>query len=126
MDTMCLQVVIYILQEDGISNCMNIMLIELCIFADVFKIFKDDDGQFFCAVATKDAHFELRSMLSFHRASEIVFPGETILKEANIFTSKYLQHALKDWNENKVDKNRLIMEVIIVLFSIFLLSNRFP
>eukprot|EP01018_Ginkgo_biloba_P004092 Gb_24809 [translate_table: standard] len=72
------------------------------IFAVVFENFKDESGQFVCPPG--QANREITSMLSLYRASELAFPGENVMDEARIFTTKYLRGALtsiSDWNNNR-------------------------
>eukprot|EP01018_Ginkgo_biloba_P004093 Gb_39995 [translate_table: standard] len=68
----------------------------------VFENFKDERGQFVCPPG--QANREITSMLSLYRASELAFPGENVMDEARIFTTKYLRGALpniSDWNRNQ-------------------------
>nr|ADH29869.1 e-beta farnesene synthase [Pinus sylvestris] len=59
----------------------------------VFENFKDADGHFFGS--TSQFNKNVASMLSLYRASQLAFPGETILDEARDFATKYLREALE-------------------------------
>ncbi|KAF5178096.1 Copalyl diphosphate synthase [Thalictrum thalictroides] len=47
------------------------------------------DGEFFCFVGQNSQG--ITEMLSLYRASQVLFPGETILEEAKSFSSKFLR-----------------------------------
>ncbi|KAH9321011.1 hypothetical protein KI387_015650, partial [Taxus chinensis] len=66
------------------------------VSAEVIKFFRDDKGEFF-SFADKTSR-EAEDMLSLYRCSQIAFPGETIMKEAETFTKHYLRnlHDTKD------------------------------
>lgn len=61
------------------------------VSSGVLENFKDDNGKFFCNF-TGDKR--VRSMLSLLRASDISFPGEKVMEEANSFTKEYLNQVL--------------------------------
>jgi len=63
------------------------------LIADVLKHFKDQNGQFACSPS--EAEGELRSIVNLYRASLIAFPGEKVMEEAEIFSTKYLKEALQ-------------------------------
>nr|QIB02636.1 terpene synthase [Taiwania cryptomerioides] len=77
---------------------------------EVFKNFKDENEQFIFAPPTEGGDNQLRSMLNLYQATEISFPGETIMKEAKSFASRYLQQTLAE-SQNSKDKNQLLREV---------------
>ena len=60
--------------------------------------FKDENGRFFCNSTGDELEEEndkqMRSMLSLFQASNISFPGEKVLDEANAFTTNYLRELL--------------------------------
>ena len=57
----------------------------------VLENFKDEEGKFFNNLSGDK---RVRSMLSLLRASEISFPGEKVMEEANAFTKQYLNQVL--------------------------------
>jgi len=63
------------------------------VSADVLKHFKDQNGQFACSPS--DTEGEMRSIVNLYRASLIAFPGEKVMEEAEIFSTKYLKEALQ-------------------------------
>ncbi|KAH9319922.1 hypothetical protein KI387_021691, partial [Taxus chinensis] len=81
------------------------------VSVDSLGNFNDKDGQFFCCFGPAQAHKELSSMLNLYRASELDFPGQNILKEARAFTSTYLEEAVKEWEDLKLEKTKLLMEL---------------
>ncbi|KAK1321035.1 hypothetical protein QJS10_CPA03g00942 [Acorus calamus] len=58
------------------------------ISANVFQHFQKD-GKFFCLPG--EMNESITHMYNLYRASQIVFPGEKILHEAKMFTSKFLR-----------------------------------
>ncbi|GLJ33855.1 hypothetical protein SUGI_0680490 [Cryptomeria japonica] len=60
------------------------------VSSEVIKNFQNEKGEFF-SFADK-THREVEGMLSLYKCSQIAFPGETIMKEAKIFTQNYLQN----------------------------------
>jgi hypothetical protein len=59
------------------------------VFADCFRQFYKG-GEFFCfAGQTGQA---VTGMFSFYRASQILFPGETLLEKGRSFTKKFLEN----------------------------------
>jgi ent-copalyl diphosphate synthase len=82
------------------------------VLAVVFENFKDGNGRLFCS--TGQLKNDVASMLGLYRASQLAFPGESILDEAKIFATKYLREDLEKsetfspWN---IEQN-LTQEVI--------------
>ncbi|XP_057848440.2 sesquiterpene synthase Cad-like [Cryptomeria japonica] len=74
---------------------------------EVFRNFQDENGQFVLTRPVEEGDNELRSVLSLYQAAEICFPGETILREAKSFASRYLQQTLGQSHE----KSQLLTEV---------------
>nr|O24475.1 RecName: Full=Pinene synthase, chloroplastic; AltName: Full=(-)-(1S,5S)-pinene synthase; AltName: Full=Agg-pin1; AltName: Full=Beta-geraniolene synthase; Flags: Precursor [Abies grandis]AAB71085.1 pinene synthase [Abies grandis]AIF29188.1 pinene synthase [Expression vector pAPG2]AIF29194.1 pinene synthase [Expression vector pAPG1] len=64
------------------------------VSSDVFKAFKGQNGQFSCSENIQTDE-EIRGVLNLFRASLIAFPGEKIMDEAEIFSTKYLKEALQ-------------------------------
>ena len=81
--------------------------------AVVFDNFKGADEHSFFRL-TGDFNKDVASMLSLYKASQLAFPGESILDEARSFATKYLREALEKseisspWN----NKQNLSQEVI--------------
>ena len=63
------------------------------VLTAVFDHFKDANGHFFGS--TSQFNRDVASMLSLYRASQLAFPGESILDEARDFATKYLREALQ-------------------------------
>lgn len=61
----------------------------MCLnLTDVFKNF-ENGGEFFCFVGQSNQ--AVTGMYNLYRASQIRFPGEKILDDANNFSSTFLQ-----------------------------------
>ena len=59
-----------------------------CLLTEAFSNFKQDD-QFFCFFGqTKQT---VTGMYNLYRASQVLFPGESILEEARVYTKKFLK-----------------------------------
>ncbi|XP_034673366.1 (-)-kolavenyl diphosphate synthase TPS14, chloroplastic-like [Vitis riparia] len=58
------------------------------VSADVFKYF-EKGGEFFCFAGQSSQ--AVSGMFNLHRASQVLFPGETILENAKKFSSKFLR-----------------------------------
>nr|QBM78437.1 germacrene A synthase [Chamaecyparis formosensis]UTN00748.1 germacrene A synthase [Chamaecyparis formosensis] len=81
------------------------------VSSDVFQKFKGEEGQFF-DFGSSHEDTELAIVLNLYKASELDFPGEKILKEARVFACAYLQKAMKEYNDIKVDTEKpLLMEI---------------
>ncbi|GLJ38263.1 hypothetical protein SUGI_0778970 [Cryptomeria japonica] len=72
------------------------------VSADVLKNFKNKNGQFIShggdndsnLIDIRDEHM-LRSMINLLRASSLAFLGETVMKDAKVFSSAYLKQLLE-------------------------------
>ncbi|KAH9330490.1 hypothetical protein KI387_002598, partial [Taxus chinensis] len=67
------------------------------VSADVFENFKDKNGEFFCYMGNCNSTGEenmMRSLLYLLRASGVSFPGETVMEEAKVFCTAYLNQIL--------------------------------
>ncbi|XP_013607199.1 PREDICTED: ent-copalyl diphosphate synthase, chloroplastic [Brassica oleracea var. oleracea] len=73
------------------------------VSADVFKVF-EKEGEFFCFAGQSNQ--AVTGMFNLYRASQLAFPREEILKNAQEFSSKYLQH--------KQEKGELLDKWIIM------------
>nr|AFJ73560.1 2-methyl-3-buten-2-ol synthase [Pinus pseudostrobus var. apulcensis] len=62
------------------------------VSSDVLERFEEQNGQFACSAIQTDG--EIRSVLNLFRASLIAFPGEKVMEEAEIFSTKYLKEAI--------------------------------
>nr|QMW69081.1 terpene synthase 1 [Callicarpa americana] len=69
------------------------------VSADVFKQF-ENGGQFFCFAGQSNQ--AVTGMYNLYRASQVAFPGENILEDANKFSAKFLQE--KRSNNRLIDK----------------------
>eukprot|EP00253_Pinus_taeda_P006932 PITA_06932 len=76
--------------------------------SDVLEHFKDHNGQFTCSAIQTEG--EIGSVLNLFRASLIAFPGENVMEEAEIFSTKYLNDALQ-----KIVSSSLSQEIEYVL-----------
>ncbi|XP_068669045.1 bifunctional abietadiene synthase, chloroplastic-like [Aristolochia californica] len=63
------------------------------ISPDVLNNFGEKDGKVFCFVG--QTHPGLSDMFNMYRFSQVRFPGETIMKEAQAFAEGYLKSCLK-------------------------------
>nr|F2XFA1.1 RecName: Full=(-)-beta-phellandrene synthase 4, chloroplastic; AltName: Full=Terpene synthase TPS-Phel-4; Short=PsTPS-Phel-4; Flags: Precursor [Picea sitchensis]ADZ45503.1 (-)-beta-phellandrene synthase [Picea sitchensis] len=63
------------------------------VSAEVLKHFQNQNGQFACSPSETEG--EMRSIVNLYRASLIAFPGEKVMEEAEIFSTKYLKEALQ-------------------------------
>eukprot|EP01018_Ginkgo_biloba_P036264 Gb_27974 [translate_table: standard] len=68
------------------------------VSSEVLQNFIDEKGEFFCE------REYLRCMLNLYRISQLGFPGEQIMKEAKIFTAKYLMEAVAESEECATNK----------------------
>ncbi|KFK30883.1 copalyl diphosphate synthase [Arabis alpina] len=73
------------------------------VSADVFKNF-EKEGEFFCFAGQSNQ--AVTGMFNLYRASQLAFPKEEILKNAKVFSSKYLQQ--------KQEKDELLDKWIIM------------
>nr|QMU24002.1 TPS limonene [Pinus massoniana] len=64
------------------------------VSSEVLKDFQDQNGQFMCSPRKTEG--EIRSALNLYRASLIAFPGEKVMEDAEIFSSKYLKEAMQE------------------------------
>lgn len=69
------------------------------MYKDVLNKFKDGD-KFFCLMGETDK--SPTAMYNLYRCSQVSFPGEKILEDANKFTHNFLQHCLS--NNQSLDK----------------------
>ncbi|KAI3472795.1 hypothetical protein Pfo_031124 [Paulownia fortunei] len=69
------------------------------VSTDVFKQF-ENGGEFFCFVGQSNQ--AVTGMYNLYRASQVMFPGENILADANKFSAKFLQE--KRANNDLLDK----------------------
>ncbi|KAG9443575.1 hypothetical protein H6P81_014915 [Aristolochia fimbriata] len=96
------------LKEEGVSwgkdnpipdiddSSMTLRLLRLhgyAITPDVLNNFKDKDGNFFCFAG--QTHLGVSDMFNMYRLSQVRFPGETILIEAQTFAEGYLRSCMK-------------------------------
>lgn len=84
------------------DTCMAIRLLRLYgydVNPDVLNKFKDGD-KFFCLMGETDK--SPTAMYNLYRCSQVSFPGEKILEDANKFTHNFLQHCLS--NNQSLDK----------------------
>lgn len=58
------------------------------LITDVFKYF-EKGGEFFCFAGQSSQ--AVSGMFNLYRASQVLFPGETILENAKKFSSKFLR-----------------------------------
>nr|Q20HU7.1 RecName: Full=(-)-limonene synthase, chloroplastic; Short=PsTPS-Lim; Flags: Precursor [Picea sitchensis]ABA86248.1 (-)-limonene synthase [Picea sitchensis] len=63
------------------------------VSSEVLKVFEDQNGQFACSPSKTEG--EIRSALNLYRASLIAFPGEKVMEDAEIFSSRYLKEAVQ-------------------------------
>nr|Q9M7D1.1 RecName: Full=Beta-phellandrene synthase, chloroplastic; AltName: Full=(-)-(4S)-beta-phellandrene synthase; AltName: Full=Agg-Bphe; Flags: Precursor [Abies grandis]AAF61453.1 beta-phellandrene synthase [Abies grandis] len=63
------------------------------VSSEVLKVFQDQNGQFAFSPSTKER--DIRTVLNLYRASFIAFPGEKVMEEAEIFSSRYLKEAVQ-------------------------------
>nr|O24474.1 RecName: Full=Myrcene synthase, chloroplastic; AltName: Full=Aggmyr; Flags: Precursor [Abies grandis]AAB71084.1 myrcene synthase [Abies grandis] len=75
---------------------------------EVLKAFQDQNGQFVCSPGQTEG--EIRSVLNLYRASLIAFPGEKVMEEAEIFSTRYLKEALQ-----KIPVSALSQEIKFVM-----------
>ncbi|KAJ7559044.1 hypothetical protein O6H91_04G067100 [Diphasiastrum complanatum] len=88
--------------HDVDDTCMGFRLLRLHgydVSSKCIEHFKSD-GKFFC-FAGENQH-GVTDMLNLYRASQVRFPGETILEEANAYSKAYLANALR--NKDAFDK----------------------
>eukprot|EP00253_Pinus_taeda_P000723 PITA_00723 len=78
------------------------------VSSDVLEHLKDHNGQFTCSAIQTEG--EIGSVLNLFRASLIAFPGENVMEEAEIFSTKYLNDALQ-----KIASSSLSQEIEYVL-----------
>ncbi|CAK9151082.1 unnamed protein product [Ilex paraguariensis] len=65
------------------------------VSADVFQYF-ENGGEFYCNAGQSNE--SVTAMFNLHRASQVVFPREKILEDANKFSSKFLREKqAKQW-----------------------------
>ncbi|KAG9443573.1 hypothetical protein H6P81_014913 [Aristolochia fimbriata] len=96
------------LKEEGVSwgkdnpipdvdeSSMTLRLLRLHgypITPDVLNNFKDKDGNFFCY--SGQTHSGVSDMFNMYRFSQVRFPGETILIEAQTFAEGHLRSCMK-------------------------------
>nr|AFJ73570.1 2-methyl-3-buten-2-ol synthase [Pinus pseudostrobus var. estevezii] len=62
------------------------------VSSDVLQHFKEQKGQFACSAIQTEG--EIRSVLNLFRASQIAFPGEKVMEEAEVFSTIYLKEAI--------------------------------
>uniref|UniRef100_I3QDU0 2-methyl-3-buten-2-ol synthase n=2 Tax=Pinus subgen. Pinus TaxID=139271 RepID=I3QDU0_9CONI len=62
------------------------------VSSDVLEHFKEQKGQFACSAIQTEG--DIRSVLNLFRASQIAFPGEKVMEEAEIFSTIYLKEAI--------------------------------
>lgn len=92
---------------DHIPICFSI--------ADVLENFRDDDGNFICFPG--ESHRGVSDMFNLYRYTQIAFPGEKILKEAEAFLEEYLKNCVKNKKVNNDKwslKKSLEKEVILL------------
>lgn len=78
--------------QDMDDTAMGFRLLRLHgyeVSADVFKNFRTEDGEFFGFLGQSTE--AVTGIYNLYRASQIAFPGETILHSANEFSSKILR-----------------------------------
>ncbi|KAG6488057.1 bifunctional isopimaradiene synthase, chloroplastic-like [Zingiber officinale] len=83
------------------DTCMALRLMRLYgypVSSDMIEFFRDDDGNFICFPG--QTHRGVSDMFNLYRFSQVAFPGEKVLKEANAFVESYLKDCVKN---NKVD-----------------------
>ena len=113
MDTMYLQVK---------CSC-----IELLILTDILKSFRDENGEFFCFMG--ETQIGVTDMLNVNRGSHVAFPGETIMKEAKLYTERYLTKALENvgafdkWALKKNIRGEVYNIVVFKFSTIFILMK---
>nr|UMW72393.1 putative 2-methyl-3-buten-2-ol synthase [Pinus nigra subsp. laricio]UMW72400.1 putative 2-methyl-3-buten-2-ol synthase [Pinus nigra subsp. laricio] len=62
------------------------------VSSGVLERFKEQNGQFACSAIQTEG--EVRSVLNLFRASQIAFPGEKVMEEAEIFSTLCLKEAI--------------------------------
>ncbi|KAG6505051.1 hypothetical protein ZIOFF_037399 [Zingiber officinale] len=85
------------------DTCMALRLMRLYgypVSSDLIEFFRDDDGNFICFPG--QTHRGVSDMYNLYRFSQVAFPGEKILKEAESFVETYLKDCVK--NNNVDDK----------------------
>lgn len=85
------------------NNFNQVKSITSSSILDVFKVF-EKEGEFFCFAGQSNQ--AVTGMFNLYRASQLAFPREEILKNAQKFSSKYLQH--------KQEKGELLDKWIIM------------
>nr|XP_009781214.1 PREDICTED: ent-copalyl diphosphate synthase, chloroplastic-like [Nicotiana sylvestris] len=80
----------FALMQTHDTNCLNYLAntVQKFIGGDVFKNF-ESRGEFFCFVGQSNQ--AVTGMYNLFRASQLMFPGEKILADANNFSSNFLQ-----------------------------------
>lgn len=71
---------------------------------DVFLPFRRDD-EFFCFAGQSGQ--AVTGMFNFYRASQLLFPGETLLEQARTFTRRFLEEKLRN---NEVSDKWVVMK----------------
>ncbi|PKU86965.1 Levopimaradiene synthase, chloroplastic [Dendrobium catenatum] len=97
------------LRKDGIAwardlyltdiddTCITMLLLRLHgypVSSDVLEYFKYDDDNFMCYAG--ETHKGVSDTFSLYRFSQIAFPGEKILKQANSFAKQHLINTIRD------------------------------
>lgn len=85
---------------------------------DVFNKFKDGDN-FFCLMGETDK--SPTAMYNLYRCSQVSFPGEKILEDANKFTHNFLLHCLS--NNQSLDKWSIAKDIPGEVHSNYLSSD---
>ncbi|WOK97777.1 Bifunctional levopimaradiene synthase, chloroplastic [Canna indica] len=79
------------------DTCMALRLMRLHgypVSSDLLEYFRDNDGNFICFPG--QTHHGVSDMFNLYRFSQLAFPGERILKEAEAFVQEYLRNCVEN------------------------------